>query len=151
MNPPLPPLYDKDKEQLKLLGIFSFVIAGLGVAGLAFLGLHYLIMSTVFDNPAMWQKAMADQKNPAPFDPTQFFNVFRYFYLLFAGWGMASIIGNLIAGYCLRQQRDRTFCLIVAGFNCINFPFGTALGVFSLIVLVRESVRLKFEVSPANG
>ncbi len=148
MNPPLPPPDDTDQEHLKLLGVFSFVIAGLGLGGLAFLGVHYLIMSTAFDNPAMWQKSMAEQRNAPPFDPTQFFHIFRYFYLLFAAWGVASIIANTIAGFCLLNSRDRTFCMIVAGFNCINFPFGTALGVFSLIVLVRESVRLRFRDTP---
>jgi hypothetical protein len=41
---------------------------------------------------------------------------------------------------------SRLFSLIVAGFMCMFFPFGTALGVFTFIVLTRESVRrLYFE------
>jgi quinol-cytochrome oxidoreductase complex cytochrome b subunit len=127
-----------------LLGIFSFVIAGLGVFGLIFLGLHYLLMSTMLNNPEMWKK-MQEQPNAPPFDPMQFFNAFRYIYLFIGAWGFASIICNAIAGFCLLNQRDRMFCMIIAGFNCINFPFGTALGIFTLLVLLRDSVRLKFE------
>jgi hypothetical protein len=33
------------------------------------------------------------------------------------------------------------FSLVIAGLNCIQIPFGTALGVFTIIVLLRDSVR----------
>jgi hypothetical protein len=143
MNESMPPLYSRDDEQVRLLGMFSFVLAGLGFAGLLFLGVHYLIMSSVLNNPEMWRKAMERQANPPPFDPTQFFRAFRYFYLLIGLWGVASIILNIIAGICLMKRRQWNFCLIVAGFNCINFPFGMALGIFTFIVLLRESVRMR--------
>jgi len=47
---------------------------------------------------------------------------------------------NLISGFFILQRRGRLFSLIVAGFNCLCFPFGTVLGVFTFIVLLRESV-----------
>jgi hypothetical protein len=144
MTDPAPPLYTKDDEHVRLLGIFSFVVAGLGVFGLIFLAIHYGIMSAAFNNPEMWRKAMENQPNPPPFDPTTFFHAFRYFYLFFAAWGIASIIVNMVAGLCLLRRRQWIGCLIVAGFNCINFPFGMALGIFTFIVLLRESVRLRF-------
>jgi len=37
------------------------------------------------------------------------------------------------------------FCLIVAGIICIFMPLGTILGVFTIIVLVRPSVKAMFE------
>jgi len=46
------------------------------------------------------------------------------------------------------------FCLIVAGIICIFMPLGTILGVFTIIVLVRPSVKAMFEgqatVDPEN-
>jgi hypothetical protein len=33
------------------------------------------------------------------------------------------------------------FSLVVTGITCLSFPFGTALGVFTIIVLTRGSVR----------
>jgi hypothetical protein len=36
------------------------------------------------------------------------------------------------------------FCLVVAGVSCLFMPFGTILGVLSLIVLNRPSVKLLF-------
>jgi hypothetical protein len=38
------------------------------------------------------------------------------------------------------------YCLVVAGIECIFMPFGTVLGVFTIIVLMRPSVRNLFGV-----
>ena len=46
-----------------------------------------------------------------------------------------------MSGFFLRQRRRRTFSLVMAGINCMNMPLGTVLGVFTVIVLLRESVR----------
>ena len=46
----------------------------------------------------------------------------------------------------LRGRRHRTFSLIVAGINCLGIPLGTILGVFTLIVLLRPSVRTLYRI-----
>jgi hydrogenase-4 membrane subunit HyfE len=48
------------------------------------------------------------------------------------------------AGRCISQRRGHSFCTVVATLNCIYFPFGTVLGVLSLIVLKRSAVREAF-------
>jgi hypothetical protein len=147
--PPIPtkPSTDRDEDHLLLLSIFHFILAGLGVLGLGFLMIHYTIMSTVFDNPHMWDHLKDKDGNPVPmpFNPSLFFNAFRWFYLFMGAWGIVSIIVNLVAGFRLRQWRSRTFLLFVAGFNCLNIPFGTVLGIFTIIVLTRASVRVRYE------
>ena len=140
MNPPIISQEfqrTKDGEHLNLLSIFHFVIAGLALFGIGFLFFHYTIMHTVFENPDFWKS----QKNQPPFSPTEFWHIFVWFYL-FAGvlLVIASIL-NLLSGFFLRQRRHRTFSLVVAGLDCLQVPFGTALGVFTFIVLLRDSVR----------
>jgi hypothetical protein len=49
----------------------------------------------------------------------------------------------LVARYLKRRERS-TFCMIVAGFNCLWVPVGTALGVFTILVLQRPSVKALF-------
>ena len=49
-----------------------------------------------------------------------------------------------LAGRYLSQQRHYTFCLVMAAVACMFMPFGTVLGVFTIIVLVRESVKELF-------
>ena len=51
---------------------------------------------------------------------------------------------HLLTARRLRQRRGRAFCQIVAGLTCLSFPLGTALGVFTFIVLGRPSVRAAF-------
>ncbi len=109
---------------------------GLAVGGMAFLFVHYMIMSTAFSNPHIFDNA--PQK--PPFDPVQFIHAFVWFYLFFCAWGLLSFFANLASAICLRLRKNRILSLVVAGFNCINFPFGMALGICTIIVLIRPSV-----------
>ena len=51
----------------------------------------------------------------------------------------------LLAGKYLNDRTHRTFCVVVAALVCLNMPLGTVLGVLTLIVLHRPSVRAMFE------
>jgi len=55
------------------------------------------------------------------------------------GWTLAGFI--VAAGRKLKRRMSRTFCLVVAGIECILMPFGTVLGVFTIVVLMKESVK----------
>jgi hypothetical protein len=129
-----------DGEHLKLLAVFHFVMAGLAVAGILFLFLHYTVMSAVMNNPDLWK----NQKKP-DVDPRAFFGIFKWFYLFMGSVFVLAGISNLVSGFFIRARRNRIFSLIVAGVNCVQFPFGTALGVFTFIVLLRDSVREVYE------
>jgi hypothetical protein len=50
-------------------------------------------------------------------------------------------VANVLSGIFIPQRKHRTFSLCVARLNCIQIPFGTALGAFTLIVLSRDSIR----------
>ena len=139
----LPPLlHDQrktDADHLRLLAIFHFIVAGLAVVGLGFLALHYIFMHTILNNPEMWKT----QKEGLP--PEQFFAIFKWFYLVLGVLLVIGGIGNLLSGLFLRKRSNRTFSLIVAGINCIHIPLGAVLGVFTFIVLLRDSVREEYE------
>ena len=124
-----------DDDHLKLLAVFHFVFAGLVLLGLAFLGAHYAIMSTVLD-----PDFVVHQKNANP-PPEELFDMLLWFYLIGAMMITAQGVANLISGFYLRKKKHRIFSMIVAGVNCLQFPIGTTLGVFTFIVLVRDSVR----------
>jgi hypothetical protein len=131
-----------DADHLKLLSVFHFVGAGLAVLSLLFLAAHFAVMHVVFTNPKMWQ-------NPggvAP--PPEFFGIFKWFYLIFGLWFAASGILNILSGLFLRARKQQTFSMVVAGINCLHIPIGTVLGVFTLIVLMRDSVRELYETPP---
>jgi len=72
-----------------------------------------------------------------------------YILRLIATWGfiflavfsIPEIIGGI--GLLRRKEWGRILVLIVSFFNLISFPLGTALGVYSFIILLKEeTVRL---------
>jgi hypothetical protein len=58
------------------------------------------------------------------------------------GWTIAALV--IAAGRFLKKRTHYTFCLVTAGVECLFMPFGTVLGVFTIIVLMRESVKQQF-------
>lgn len=58
-------------------------------------------------------------------------------------WTKAALV--LYSGLCLRKRRKRTFSFVMACICCINIPLGTALGVFTLVVLSRDSVKAIYD------
>jgi hypothetical protein len=125
----------RDREHVKLLAIFHFVFAGLALLGVGFLCVYYAIMHTVFSNPEMWKS----QQQAMP--PKAFLDAFIWFYLFMGVLLLTGLALNVLSGLFLWQKRNRLFSLIIGGPNCIQIPFGTALGVFTLLVLSRDSVR----------
>lgn len=133
-----------DAGHLKLLAVFHFVLAGLAVVGLGFLFLHWFFMHAIIGNPEMMRNA----KGGPP--PEAFFAIFKWFYLFMGACIVTMGVANLISGWCILKRRARMFSLVVAGIDCMGFPFGTALGVFTLVVLLRESVAEVYAAASGN-
>jgi len=71
-------------------------------------------------------------------------NFFNYRSTLsFCGWALSVLM--IVAGRKLRRRAAHTFCIVIAAIECIFMPFGTVLGIFTLIVLTKESVKKLFE------
>ncbi len=47
----------------------------------------------------------------------------------------------------MRKRKHRIFSFVVAGVNCLQFPFGTALGIFTFIVLSRVGVKMDYDAN----
>ena len=56
-----------------------------------------------------------------------------------------------LAARYLAARRRHMFCVVVAAISCAFSPLGTVLGVFTLIVLYRPSVREQFSSRAAEG
>jgi hypothetical protein len=129
----------RDAEHLQLLSIFHHVVAL--VAGLFSLlpSLHLAF------GVAMISGELGDGEPMFP--------VVGWFVAALAGGlmlaGLAFAVCLVIAGRSLMQRRRYTFCLVIAGLSCMAAPFGTVLGVFTILVLVRPSVRELFGVGGA--
>ncbi len=140
--PPLAPYQEQiDASNLKLLAIFHYISAGLSLLGLLFIIAHYAIMRTVFASPEIWKKSDAP-----PFD---IIGMMKWFYLALGLIAVIFAIINLLSGLYIQQRKNRPFSLVVAGINCIHMPLGTVLGVFTIVVLIRDSVVRMYSSRPA--
>jgi hypothetical protein len=82
----------------------------------------------------------------------------RWFGLMFAliggaavlfGWAFAALI--FVAGRSLAARKRYMFCFVVAALCCAFFPLGTVLGVFTILVLTRPTVKAMFQQQAALG
>lgn len=132
----------RDDEHLRLLSIFHFVLGGLVVLMLPLLSLHLMFaysMFTVF--PFL---AGPDQNAP----PQEAFQIIFWVYPIVGLLFLTAAAINLLSGWFLLRKRHRVYSLVVAGLDCLNVPYGTALGVFTILVLTRSSVEKMYEAGP---
>lgn len=119
-----------DNEHLNLLSIFYFIFGGLTIFTSFIILVYITLFSAIFTNIPLEGSDIED----FPFEILFF--VFAGLFLLVFGYGILLII----AGINIRKKAKRVFSLIIGAMALISFPFGTAMGVFSIIVLTRNSV-----------
>ena len=121
----------QDLQHLDLLGIFHYVIAALMALFSLFPVIHLVLGVAMVTG------------NLEPGDPGA--AIVGWFFIAFAGafilCGLSVAVLAALAGRFLRQRRHYTFCLVIAAIECMFIPFGTVLGVFTLVVLARTGVK----------
>lgn len=137
-QPPAAPTVSSDENNLNLLSTFHYVAAALVGLMPCFsvfhLGFGIAILTGQFPD-----------KNPPPPALGWVFVALPLFFMAI-GWTMAALM--VTAGRRLRQRRSHTFCMVIAGISCIFMPWGTVLGVFTIIVLSKPTVKAMFGVGP---
>jgi hypothetical protein len=126
---------NKDLEQLKMLSTGYYVYAVITALFACLPFIHFFI------GIAMIFGAFEGETNPPPpFVGWLFAGVGGV--LIILGWTLA--ICTYLSGKYIKQQKNYTFCFVFACINCILAPLGTIIGVFTIIVLLRESVKSLF-------
>ena len=143
-GPPPHPQLMQDAEHLKLLSVFHYVLAGLtALAGC--LPIIHVVLGIVMVSGAL-PRSPGSPPPPAAFG-WLFIGMGGLVILL--AWTMAVLL-FLTARWIAARQR-RTFCFVMACIECAGFPVGTALGVFTILVLQRPTVRALFDAPPGGG
>jgi len=139
---------DRDTEQLNLLAIFHYVVAGLA-ALFSFFPLLYTTVGAIFIFAARHGTAKPGEDLPPEFLGWIFAVLGALLFLI----GIAMAICILIAGRSLAIRKRYSFAFVMACIECLFIPFGTIPGVFTIVVLSRESVRGLFSTTatPAPG
>ncbi len=133
----------QDEEQLHLLSVFHYVLAGI-------CSLFSLFPLIYFGMGLAMMAGMGVEK-PGQFGPLLagcFVAGMGGLFLVFAvGYALALFL----AARFLAERRRHTFCVVVAAISCSFTPLGTVLGVFTLIVLFRPSVKTLFGLDAASS
>jgi hypothetical protein len=132
---------NQDEQYLNLLSIFHYVVGSLtALFSCAFL-IHIVIGIAMLVSDSRGQ-------NHHPRFLAWFIILFPSVAIL-AGWTLSGFI--IAAGRRLKRRTSYTFCLVMAGIECIFMPFGTVLGIFTIITLMKEPVKKLFSVNQAVG
>lgn len=124
-----------DQEQLQLLSIFHYVVGGLMALVACIPFIHFFVGLAMV---AGWLRKPEPDVAPLGIVLMVIAGLF-----ILCGWALAVLM--IVAGRFLARRRHRTFCIVVAAIACLFMPFGTILGVFTIVVLMRDSVQALFE------
>lgn len=133
MHYPAPPPAD----HLRLLSILHYVWAAMGLLGTLLLGAYAVFVGAVL-SPDMIERTA---------DPQEFrtaMGIMTSVFVILALVSLAFTVASFLAARWLAARRNRTFCIVVAAIDCLSIPFGTALGVFTILELSKEPVRRSF-------
>lgn len=125
----------QELEHLRMLSIFHYIVGGITALFSLFPVIHLVI------GLAMVTGRLEGADPEARF--------FGWIFVIFAGIVIAcgmTLAGFIVyAGRCLQQQRRHMLCMVVAALSCMMIPFGTVLGVFTLVTLTKPSVKALFD------
>lgn len=127
----------QDQEHLKLLSIFHYIVGGIG-ALFSLFPLIYVVLGILF---LIVPNRLIGSGTPPPFFLGWIFIILGGGFMLI---GLAFAVCVILAGRFIAKHKHYIFCLVIASLNCLFMPFGTILGVFTIVVLVRPSVKAMF-------
>jgi hypothetical protein len=148
MNPPAHPPAPRDptvqvavdEDHLKVLGYIYYVAGGMTAVVSCFFILHFSMFLYFGLHPQMFK----NQHNAEP-PPTGVFLAFAAVMgcVILLGWTFGAL--QIYAGRCIRLRRRRIFVMVIAGIECIFVPWGTLIGVFTILLLQRPHVTTLFD------
>ncbi len=131
------------QDDLDLLAVFHYVLAALatlvGLLPLLQVALGVAVLTGAFD----------DDQGGGPPEVLGWLLIALGAAFILAAFGYAALL--LLAGRFLKSRRHWTYCLVMAAVSCSLFPFGTALGVFTILALSRPGARALFEGAGPAG
>jgi hypothetical protein len=129
---------NEDLQYLKLLSIFHYVVGGLAVL-FSFIPVIYVVIGIL----AVYIPGSFEGEGEAASLFIGWIFIIIGATLIVVGWAFSACI--IIAGRSLTRRIHYMFCIVMAAIECIFMPFGTVLGVFTIVVLARPSVKEMFE------
>lgn len=129
---------DEDTRYLNLLSMFHYILGGITALFSCVPIIHVLVgLAMISGNFFQNDKVAA----PPPFMGW----IFVVMGTLGIVLGAIMAVCMMIAASRLRMRTARIYCMVIAAIECAFMPIGTVLGVFTLIVLTKDSVKQIFD------
>jgi hypothetical protein len=138
-----------DEEHLKILSVCYMVSAAIS-AFFSLFGLMYAGMGAVVNQAIKNAPELAGNANNA-LPPGLFGWIFGVFGVAFFLFSMTLAGLKLGTALCLKKRKGRVFCMVIGAIECVGIPYGTLLGIFTFVVLGRDSVERLFETSASGA
>lgn len=129
---------ERDSRDLRWLAIAHYVLGGL----IGLISLVFLIAMLPSCAVGLFPQSHCTGSGRCP---PQFFGLFYNIIGLVAvlgGLGFGALLA--MTGRYLIRRLNYQLCVIMAGFQILLLPFNTILGIFTLAVLMRDSVKESF-------
>lgn len=126
----------QDEQHLKLLSVFHYVLGGIAALVSLFPVFHLVL--------GIMMVVIPEDHGPGTPVPEFVGWIFIGFAILFILCGLTFSGFVFVTARFLSRRRHHMFCLIMAGVECLLIPYGTILGVLTIIVLMRDSVKALF-------
>ncbi|MFN8256532.1 MAG: hypothetical protein U0W24_12625 [Bacteroidales bacterium] len=130
-----------NNEHLNLLSIFYYIYGGLSFLGAIVLAVYLFVVYFIVNRiPEVEDMA----NNEAHLAISIVVIVFIVLLLMMIAVGILFIVSAIN----LKKRKNRTLSIVMSVFALLSFPLGTALGIFTLIVLNRASVIEMYKMQP---
>lgn len=140
-------LIDRDAEHLRLLKLCYYMLAAMT----GFFSLLFALFFALFGAVLSSRVIPANQHAGSQADPRMLGPIFLSLAAVPFVTGGASAFLTFFTARSLSDHRRRTFCLVISALCCLSIPWGTVIGVCTILVLNRPSVKLLFDQQPAPG
>jgi hypothetical protein len=130
---------NSDREFLKWLSIFHYVLGGIqaftSIATVLYIIWSFNFLSTMNSDLYQYDPGQDTTLAMEPYKP------YLFFMSLIVLLGFVYSICLIVSGNFLAKRKGYWFSFVVACIECVSIPLGTILGIITLIVLLKDSVR----------
>ena len=127
-----------DEEHLRLLSMFHYISGVLTLFVSLIFIFQFIVFSVIYDE-VLKEISNYTMISNYDFDP-EVISVLIYLwfvlFILFIAFGIAQILSAKF----IKEKKHRIFSFVIAVINILSFPYGTILGIMTIIVLSRSSV-----------
>ena len=127
-----------DLQHLRLLSIFHYIVGGMAALFACIPLLHIALGVFMVFVPGALE---SDGGDAMPAVVGWVFIIVGAGVVLL-GWAFAVCV--ILAGRFLARQVHYLYCMVMGAIECIFTPFGTVLGVFTIILLAKPSAKKLF-------